>query len=146
MLETEDMRTKQNKVIVDTNLFISFLISKKLSYLDEILLSSKTKLVFSNDSLGELLEVVVRPKFAKYFKDEDIYALFKMLDKHALIFKVKSDVKLCRDPKDNFLLSLAKDSKADFLLTGDKDLLEVAVIGHTNIITIADFKKFHLIK
>ena len=43
------------------------------------------------------------------------------------------------DPKDNFLLNLAVDSKADFLLTGDKDLLVLGKVGDTKIMTISDF-------
>jgi len=37
------------------------------------------------------------------------------------------------------LLSLSVDGKADFLLTGDKDLLDLKKIGETTIITISDF-------
>ena len=50
-----------------------------------------------------------------------------------------SNVKVCRDPKDNFLLALANDGKADYLLTGDKDLLELKKFGKTKIITITGF-------
>jgi uncharacterized protein len=52
---------------------------------------------------------------------------------------VVSDVAICRDPKDNFLLSLAKDGKATHLITGDKDLLDIKVFGKTKIVTIADY-------
>ncbi|WP_412467589.1 putative toxin-antitoxin system toxin component, PIN family [Pedobacter sp. KLB.chiD] len=44
-----------------------------------------------------------------------------------------------RDAKDNFLLSLCVDGNADFLLTGDQDLLSLEKIGTTNIKTIASF-------
>ena len=36
------------------------------------------------------------------------------------MIQVKSSVDLCRDPKDNFLLSLSIDGSAQFLITGDK--------------------------
>lgn len=38
--------------------------------------------------------------------------------------RVIIDTNLCRDPKDNFLLSIAKDGNANYLLTGDNDLLD----------------------
>ena len=57
------------------------------------------------------------------------------------LIQVKSVVNVCRDPKDNFLLALAKDGKADYLLTGDKDLLDLRKFGKTKIITITDFIK-----
>ena len=51
----------------------------------------------------------------------------------------RTEISQCRDPKDNFLLSLAIDGKADFLLTGDKDLLVLKKIGNTEIKTISEF-------
>ena len=52
---------------------------------------------------------------------------------------VQSIVTICRDPKDNFLLALAKDSKANYLLTGDNDLLDIKKFDKTKIITINNF-------
>ena len=54
------------------------------------------------------------------------------------LVSVTTDIKKCRDPKDNFLLNLAIDSQADYLVTGDNDLLEIKSIGITKIITIND--------
>ncbi|NOU18040.1 MAG: putative toxin-antitoxin system toxin component, PIN family [Bacteroidales bacterium] len=50
--------------------------------------------------------------------------------------KIRSEVTECRDPKDNFLLNLTIDSKADYLATGDKDLLVLKRIGKARIITL----------
>jgi predicted nucleic acid-binding protein len=48
---------------------------------------------------------------------------------------------VCRDPKDNFLLALAKDGLADYLITGDRDLLSVKKFGKTQIVTLNEFEK-----
>ena len=61
------------------------------------------------------------------------------LESYIDLIKVKSVIKICRDPKDNFLLALAKDGRANFLLTGDRDLLELEKIDNTKIITITKF-------
>ncbi|MDR2683088.1 MAG: putative toxin-antitoxin system toxin component, PIN family [Dysgonamonadaceae bacterium] len=45
----------------------------------------------------------------------------------------------CRDPKDNFLLSLAQTVQADFLITGDNDLLVLKHHLGTVIISFNDF-------
>jgi hypothetical protein len=45
----------------------------------------------------------------------------------------------CRDPKDDYLLELAMASKAEFLLTGDDDLLEMKRVGFCRILTVRDF-------
>ena len=50
-------------------------------------------------------------------------------------------MKLARDANDDFLLSLAKDGKATFLITGDKDLLVLKKINQTKIVSISDFLK-----
>lgn len=55
------------------------------------------------------------------------------------LIEVKHNINLCRDPKDNFLLNLAKSGKADYLLTGDNDLLAIERIGKCQIIKINSF-------
>jgi uncharacterized protein len=42
-----------------------------------------------------------------------------------LSIEITSEVSIGRDAKDNYLLALAKDSQADFLITGDRDLLSL---------------------
>lgn len=67
--------------------------------------------------------------------------LIHIIDELAYFVDVKSEINECRDEKDNFLLALAIDSKADFLVTGDKDLLELKKIKGTRIVTIIDLIK-----
>lgn len=129
------------KIILDTNLWISFLISKKFSQIDELIANKKVTLVFSNESLEEFVQVVSRPKFKKYVSEDDMANLLNYFDQYANIIEVKSDVQICRDSKDNFLLNLCIDSKAHFLITGDKDLLVLKKVEKTKIITFPDFLK-----
>src|SRR5690554_6355308 len=137
---SEKLDMKNEKIIFDTNLWISFLITKDYNFLDEYVENRKVKLVFSEESIQEFIEVVGRAKFKKYFTDKDIKHLFNIFDKFEVLIKVTSHVDLCRDNKDNFLLNLAIDSKADYIVTGDKDLLEVKKIKKTKIITIKELK------
>ena len=133
------MVENQVKIILDTNLWISFLITDNFTQLDEILFTKKAKLVFSMELLEEFLDVIKRPKLRRFFSPEDIAELLEIIEEHAIFIEVKSELDLCRDKKDNFLLSLAKDSNADYLITGDKDLLELKSIESTKIITITEF-------
>jgi uncharacterized protein len=57
------------------------------------------------------------------------------------VIESQSIVSACRDPKDNYLLALAKDSNADFLITGDQDLLILENFDLTKIVTYQDFLK-----
>jgi len=135
------MKTRSKKVIIDTNLWISFLISKNYKQLDQIIFEGKCTLVFSDELMEEFLTVSKRPKFRRFFTQEDTENLIETIQEFADFFEVVSNVKVCRDIKDNFLLSLSKDSKANFLLTGDNDLLELKSFESTKIVTISDFLK-----
>ncbi|MFS2186609.1 putative toxin-antitoxin system toxin component, PIN family [Mucilaginibacter sp. Mucisp84] len=127
------------KVILDTNLWISFLIRKDYSKLDALLFSGRIRLIFSKELLQEFLDVARRPKFRRYFSSIDILDIIETIEEFAEFIEVQISVKACRDEKDNFLLALAVDSKASYLLTGDLDLLELKSYHHTIITTIADF-------
>ena len=133
------MRNKVDRIVIDTNLWISFLITKNFTKLDEILFSRKCTLVFSQELLNEFLDVVKRPKFRRFFSASDIENILETIDEYADFIEVKSKIKDCRDPKDNFLLSLSVDGNADYLLTGDKDLLDLNKYRVTTIITISQF-------
>jgi len=128
-----------SRIILDTNLWISFLISKDFFKLDSFLFSKKLELVFIKELLDEFLDVVKRPKFRRFFTNEDIEDILETIEEFAIFVPVNSRTDICRDPKDNFLLSLAKDSDAQYLLTGDKDLLDLKLFENTKIITISNF-------
>jgi predicted nucleic acid-binding protein len=55
--------------------------------------------------------------------------------------EIKSDLTGSRDLNDNFLLSLSHDADADYLITGDKDLLVLEETGSTKIMLMGDFLK-----
>ncbi len=128
------------RVILDTNLWISYLISKRLSKIDELFDRKDLILLFSEELLEEFVEVAGRAKFRKYFSVGNIEELLSLFDEFGEMVDVSSQVNLCRDPKDNFLLELAKDGNADFLVTGDKDLLVLNPFrGGVKIITPREF-------
>ena len=133
------MQSKTDRIVIDTNLWISFLITKDFTKLDEIIFSKKCTLVFSQELLNEFLEVVKRPKFRRFFSSTDIENILETIDEYADFIEVKSAIKVCRDSKDNFLLSLSVDGNVDYLLTGDKDLLDLNKFKKTTIITISQF-------
>lgn len=131
------MRSK--KVILDTNLWISFLISKKFAEIDALITTKEIILIFSDELIEEFIEVVSRPKFEKYFAKNDIEKILDYFNQFGKMTEVTSDIHLCRDHKDNFLLNLAVDSKSDYLITGDNDLLVLNKIGQTKILNFSEF-------
>jgi uncharacterized protein len=139
MLDLRDMSKIKNRIIIDTNLWISFLLSKDYTKLDKLFNSKSLILLFSRELLEEFVEVARRPKFKKYFSIADLNELLTEIHSRAEFIEVTSEVNLCRDEKDDFLLALAKDGNADFLITGDNDLLEIEKFENTKILTMTNY-------
>lgn len=135
------MPNKAIRIVLDTNLWISFLIKNDYSALTSLLLSEQVILVFSTELMAEFIEVTQRAKFKKYFSKQNVIALTEVIDEYGEFTEVTTNITLCRDAKDNFLLSLAVDGNVDYLLTGDTDLLILNHQGKTKIIIISDFFK-----
>lgn len=133
------MREKKLRVVIDTNIFISFLLNSNFARLDTILIEGRAKLLLSDELVEELISVLERPKFKKIITTKDKEKLMAFFTAYGELINVISKVKISRDPKDDFLLALSIDGKATHLITGDADLLELKKIRKTKILTIADF-------
>jgi putative PIN family toxin of toxin-antitoxin system len=133
---------KENRlrIILDTNLWISFLISKKLKKIDTLFENNAVLIIFSQELLEEFIHVARRPKLKKYFSESDILTLLDTFEAYGEMAEVISIIDVCRDSNDNFLLALAKDSNADFLITGDQDLLIIKKFEHTLILSYSEFE------
>ncbi len=132
---------KSIKVVLDTNIWISFLITNNFNAIDQLINEGKIKLLFSEELIEEFVTVAKRPKFTKYFTNSDIIEIINLFNSYGKLVKVKTNNTDCRDLKDNFLLNLSIDGKADYLITGDSDLLILNKIKNTKIITFREFIK-----
>lgn len=95
--------------------------------------------MFSDRLIEEFVEVVLRPKLQKYFQYQDIENILFHFENFGEKVEVSRKVNLCRDVKDNFLIELALDGKADYLVTGDADLLILTEIEGVKVLTFSDF-------
>ncbi len=136
------MPEEKHRVVIDTNLWISFLLTRNFSKFDRLISTNRTILLISQELLEEIVEVAERPKFRKYFDLFELTEFLVNLKQKAEFIQVFSHVNICRDDKDNFLLSLAIDGAATHLLTGDKDLLFLHPFGKVQILTIADYLSY----
>ena len=127
------------RVIFDTNIWISFLIGKQFDSMKELLVTAAVQPIFSTQLLDELLTTTQKPKLQRYFQKDNVDNLMIFLKEIGEVIDSQSIVSACRDPKDNYLLALAKDSNADFLITGDHDLLVLEMFDRTKIVTYQDF-------
>lgn len=129
------------RVILDTNIWISFLISKKLDWLDELLINENFVFLFSELLFKEFLDVADRPKIRKYFKTKKLIQVINYFESYGEIIHTSTSLNICRDPRDNFLLDLAVDGQANYLVSGDEDLLTLKSIKKCNIISLKQFKE-----
>lgn len=130
------------RVVIDTNIWISFLIGKILSNLEDVITHNRIQFVFSNELLEEISAVLQRPKFSEYFDPETVNEFVSLLLGKYELIHIEQKFTLCRDPKDNFLLDLCVAGHVDYLVTGDADLLALNPFQKTEII---DYKSFQII-
>lgn len=128
------------RIVVDTNLWISFLIGKKLDCLLDLLENPWFEIVSTSMLNEEIVRVAQRPKFRKYFPEDAVERLKAWMDTHFSMFEIDGITPRCRDPKDDYLLELAVKSHAIYLVSGDEDLLELEHIEDCKIVTVAQFE------
>ena len=128
------------RVVIDTNIWISFLIGKSLTGLSEAIINGQVLVLFSDDLFCELLEVLKRPKLKKYFSETDIENLVTLLHEKVELIEITHHFEDCRDAKDNFLLDLAVSGHANYLVTGDADLLILNPFQSVEIISYQHFQ------
>lgn len=128
------------KAVIDTNIWISFLIGKLLAGLDDYILDGMIEIIISDEQLQEITSVLRRPKFRQYFSTDDIEEFLSLLYKSVRIVELHHTIKDCRDEKDNFLLETAIRGKADYIVTGDKDLLVLNPYRGKKIIGYKEFE------
>lgn len=135
------MTNKNVKVIFDTNVWISFLIGKQLKKVKHYISNGQITIITTEQLIVELESVTKRAKLKNYFPKESVQELIALLETIAEKVEITQTHFLSRDPKDNFLLDLIDYSKADCLVTGDKDLLEHNPFKTAQILTPKEFEK-----
>jgi putative PIN family toxin of toxin-antitoxin system len=130
-------------VILDTNIWISLALNKQLDFID--FLNKKGIVIASCDQLlNELVIVLQRPKFKKYFSLSYIETFIQFHQLTTTPFELLQIDRIVTDEKDNYLFALCKSANADYFITGDKLLLEVIKYEGSSIVTLATFKNHHI--
>ena len=81
-----------------------------------------------------------RERIKKHFQKQTVQEFIELLKNIAEHIDIVPTHFISRDPKDNFLLDLIDFSKADYLVNGDKDLLEHTPFKTAIILTPAAFE------
>jgi uncharacterized protein len=131
---------KRIKVIFDTNIWINYLIGQQLQGMTELISNLRIEIILCEQLITEFKIVTSRKKFIRYFKPGKVDELLKLFEIIGIDVLVKDIPEICRDPKDDFLLRLIRESKADYLVTGDKDLLILKQFEGALILNPSEFE------
>lgn len=77
----------------------------------------------------------LRDKFS--FTDGEIEDINNLFELSFLNVKVNQKIAVSRDPKDNYLINLAVQVNADYIITNDNDLLVLNPYENIFIVTLA---------
>ena len=72
------MKTKNIRVIFDTNVWVSFLIGKRLSKVKHFIISGQITIITTDQLISELIIVTSREKIRKYFPKENVTELLEL--------------------------------------------------------------------
>lgn len=97
-------------------------------------------IALSNKTTEELIEVLFRQRFDKYFQnDNERWAIINKIEINSKFFAPDITITECRDPKDNKFLELAVSANASCIISGDKDLLVLHPFRGIPILNAVDF-------
>ncbi len=114
----------RERIVVDTNVFISGLLSSTsppARVVERVVVHGQ--LLGSTETLRELIETLLLPKFDRYVSRARREALLDRLAPGVERVEVVQQVRACRDPKDDKFLELAVNGGANVIVSGDADLL-----------------------
>ncbi|ACA98823.1 MULTISPECIES: putative toxin-antitoxin system toxin component, PIN family [Cyanophyceae] len=128
------------RIIIDTNVLVSALVFSSYNFHTVVTFAQKQGIILTSlDVLSELSEVLNRQKFDRYLTREIRDDFLTSLALASEIVPIIEKVSVCRDPKDDKFLELIVNGKADFLITGDQDLLALHPFRDASILTVQDF-------
>jgi putative PIN family toxin of toxin-antitoxin system len=112
------------RFVFDTNTVVSALLlrqSVSRQAFDEA--RQQGQLLLSLETLNELNDVLRREKFNRYVSERERLLFLSAFVQEAMLVEVHAVIQESRDPKDDKFLALAVSGQADFIISGDKDLL-----------------------
>lgn len=130
------------RCVFDTNVIVSALLfenSKPAQALRYVL--AHGEILLSLELLEELNEVLGRKKLNRYINPEEREEFLEALIERAILVEIIENVQECRDSKDDKILELALNGEAQYIISGDKDLLVLHPFRDVMVITADEFLK-----
>lgn len=134
-------KRRKISIVLDANWYVSASISRnsRRTLYYKIFKNHRLQVYYSPELLAEYEGVITRRKFNKIISPNQV-TRFKAL---ALLFLKRTLIvfkpQVVRDADDDYLLGICLSCKADFLITGDQDLLVLGTFEGTTILTMGQF-------
>lgn len=119
---------KVERVIVDTNVLISFIL-KPDGIVGQVVdwILENGQLVFCIETFKELETRLWRPKFDRYLTLEERKLLLHDFEMSAIWVTIANELRFSRDPDDDKFIKTALVASAPILISGDNDLLDLSI-------------------
>jgi putative PIN family toxin of toxin-antitoxin system len=124
------------RIVLDTNVLISGIFWKGIPYkILKLWVNGQIEIVATNKIINEYFEVLKRidksGEIAKKWRE--------LILKNVIIVKDKGNIRISRDPDDDIFISCALSANANYIVSGDNDLLTLKEIEGIKIISPAVF-------
>jgi len=138
-------KEKTLTVVLDTNVLVSALLFKgELSRLVDLWKKGNIIPVFSRETFREFKTVLGYPKFSltgkeiKMLIEEEVLPFFEIIE-------IKDKIRgVCRDSDDDKFLACAVSARSDFIVSGDRDLLDMDKFKSVRIISASELLRMFL--
>lgn len=131
------------RAVLDTNVVVSATLVRGRTE-DRILRAWRRQtfeLVLSVEILVEMGRVLLSPRIRRlrWMTDEEVVSLLELLATESLTVLGRLPVRVCRDPDDDKFLAAAIEGEAEYVVTGDRDLLAVRRYRSVRVMTPGEF-------
>lgn len=135
------MGSKKYKVIFDANIYLSFFLTQgdTIAAIFDAWQNNMFEVYASPEIITEVKRVFLYPKLQKYLTKNDVNKLSYLLDRIVVKIYPSEKMDFSRDPDDAIYLEAAFACKADYLVTGDRDLLDLKIYREIRIFTPKEF-------
>jgi putative PIN family toxin of toxin-antitoxin system len=131
------------RAVIDTGVLVSALIRRKGTTGDVLraLRDGRFTAIYSTDILVEIIDVLGRPTFRQkyHIEPDDITAIINLLRLRGEVVTPQRKITACRDPKDDKFLEAALAGEAEYIVSGDADLLTLTPFENIPILRPAEF-------
>ncbi len=129
------------KVVLDTNILVSSIFWSGASYkILGLITKGRIESYTSKVILNELKQVL-KSKIKYHLPEAKIQEILELTKLHSFLVNPKLKVNIVNDSKDNKFIECAIEAKANYIISGDRHLLDIKKYKNIQIVTPSEFLK-----